>query len=141
MDETYTIKDYLQGKVRGFEIPDMALRAICTDAGIAVEDAEKAVVDTPFDELTERQKDLSVAYTYLWLAQGPVSTAKWSEKDGDWSQSGGGEQLTPEQIRTFIRMANAIFDKYGLPKVGFNRYKVRGGGFRNIRDYGRHLHR
>lgn len=133
MDETYTIKDYLQGKIRSFEIPDVALRAICADADIAG-------IEFPFDELTERQKDMAAAYTYLWLAKGPVSTAKWSEKDGDWSQSGGGEQLTAEQIRSYIRMANAIFKKYGLPLVGLNSYKVRGGGFRNIRDYGRSRH-
>ena len=134
MDETFTIKDYLQGKVRSFEIPDKALQAICVDAEIPS-------LDAPFDELTKRQRDLSAAYTYLWIARGPVSTAKWSEKDGDWSQSGGGEQLTAEQIRTFLRMANSIFDEYDLPMVGMNNYRVRGGGFRNIRDYGNNLHR
>lgn len=134
MDETYTIKDYLQGKARSFEIPAKTLQAICADADIAD-------IGFPLDELTKRQKDLALAYTYLWLANGPVSTAKWSEKDGDWSQSGGGEQLTAEQIRTYLRMANAIFKEYDLPTVGFNSYKVRGGGFRNVRDYGRNLYR
>ena len=134
MEETYTIKDYLQGKVRDFNIPDKTLQAICIDAEIPS-------LDAPFDELTKRQRDLSTAYTYLWLAHGPVSSAKWSEKDGDWSQSGGGEQLTAEQIRTYLRMANAIFKEYDLPTIGFNSYKVRGGGFRNIRDYGRNLHK
>lgn len=134
MDETFTIKEYLQGKVRGFDIPDNALQAICIDAEIPS-------LDAPFGELTKRQRDLSAAYTYLWLAHGPVSTAKWSEKDGDWSQSGGGEQLTAEQIRTYLRMANALFEEYNLPKVGMNTYRVRGGGFRNVRDYGNNLHR
>lgn len=128
MTETYTIKDYLQGKVRDFNIPDEALLAICNDAGIIG-------IDMPFSELSEMQKDLSVAYAYLWLANGPVSTAKWSEADGDWSQSGGGQQLTATQIRTYIRYADAIFRKYGLDTIGQNNWGMRVGGFRNIRNY------
>lgn len=130
MDGTYSIKDYLQGKIRGFEVSDTALQAICIDAGISD-------IGTSLIELSSRQKDLATAYAYLWLANGPASTSKWSEKDGDWSQSGGGDQLTAEQIRTYIRLANAIFEEYDLPTVGKNSYKVRYGGFRNIRSYGR----
>lgn len=128
MEETYTIKDYLQGKVRDFDIPDQALLAICTDAGITEISAELST-------LSEMQKDLAVAYTYLWLANGPVSTAKWSEADGDWSQSGGGQQLTATQIRTYIRYADAIFKKYGLDTISQNNWGMRCGGFRNIRNY------
>lgn len=134
MCETYTIKDYLQGKVRDFEISDKALSAICADAGIAS-------MDCPFDELSEKDKKLALAYTYVWVALGPSSSAKWSEKDGDWSQSGGGQELTADQIRSYLRMANGIFEEYGLDTVKLNSFKMRGGGFRNVRKYGHNTYR
>lgn len=59
-----TIKDYLQGKIQGIDLPESALRSICVDAGI--ED-----ISSYIDELTDRQKDLALAYAYIALLTVP----------------------------------------------------------------------
>jgi len=130
MDGAYTISDYLKGAVRGITPPDEALLSICVSAGVESADA-------CFYELTERQKRLALAYLYVYIATGPSSSAKWSEKDGDWSQSGGGEVISAAQVRMYLRMADAIFAEYGVESVSVYKWGMRGGGFRNIRNYGR----
>lgn len=125
--ETYTISDYLTGAVRGVTPTEAAIRSVCSSAGIDSVDAE-------FSSLTLRQQRLSLAFLYVWVASGPSTFEKWSEKDGDWSQSGGGGEYTAEQLRRLLRLADEIFEEYDLPTVGASRWKVRYGGFRNIRS-------
>ncbi len=122
-----TIKDFLQGEIRGIQIPESTLQSIFIKSGIP-QDA-----DVFIDELTERQRELATAWTYVWIATGPATTAKWSESDGDWSQSGGGEVYTATQLRTLLRLADEIFKKYDLPTVNGNTWGMRVGGIRNIR--------
>lgn len=129
MSTDSTIKDFLQGEIRGIEIPESSLQSIYIKAGITDENAY-------IDELTEKQRELATAWTYVWIATGPATTAKWSESDGDWSQSSGGEVYTATQLRTLLRLADEIFKKYGLSTVSGNEWGMRVGGFRNIRDYG-----
>lgn len=126
MDTDSTIKDYLQGEIRGIQIPESTLRSIYLKSGI---DGEGVYLD----ELSERQRELATAWTYVWIATGPATTAKWSESDGDWSQSGGGEVYTATQLRTLLRLADEIFKKYDLPTVNGNTWGMRAGGIRNIR--------
>lgn len=126
MSTDYTIKSFLQGEIRGIEIPESTLQGILVKAGIS--DSE-----TYLDELSERQRELATAWTYVWIATGPSTTAKWSESDGDWSQSAGGEVYTATQLRTLLRLADEIFAKYGLATVSKNEWGMRAGGIRNIR--------
>lgn len=129
MSTDSTIKDFLQGEIRGLEIPESSLRSIYIKAGIENENMY-------LDELSEKQRELATAWTYVWIATGPATTAKWSESDGDWSQSAGGEVYTATQLRTLLRLADEIFKKYGLSTVSGNEWGMRIGGFRNVRDYG-----
>lgn len=133
MSGTYTISEYLKGAVRGIIPSDQALQSICLNAGITNP-------NTGYIDLTEQQKEVVLAYLYVWIASGPSSSSKWSEKDGDWSQSGGGEQLTAAQIRMYLKLADNIFKKYGLATTGLGKWGMRGGGIRNIRNYGRGRH-
>jgi len=126
MSTDSTIKDFLQGEIRGIEIPESSLQSIYIKAGITDENAY-------IDELTEKQRELATAWTYVWIATGPATTAKWSESDGDWSQSAGGEVYTATQLRTLLRLADDIFKKYGLATVSKNEWGMRAGGIRNIR--------
>lgn len=126
MSADSTIKDFLQGEIRGITIPESTLQSIYVKAGIPGE-------DTYLDELTEKQRELATAWTYVWIATGPATTAKWSESDGDWSQSAGGEVYTATQLRTLLRLADDIFKKYGLATVSKNEWGMRAGGIRNIR--------
>ncbi len=123
---TLSVRDYLQGKVRGFTLSDETLRSICADAGI----------DNPEDFITDvgaRELELGVAWLYTWLATGPSSSSRHTEQDGDWSHTEGGETFSATQVRTYIRLADAIFKKYGLQTIGQNTWGFRCGGFRNIR--------
>lgn len=129
MSTDSTIKDFLQGEIRGITIPESSLRSIYIKAGIENENMY-------LDELSEKQRELATAWTYVWIATGPATTAKWSESDGDWSQSAGGEVYTATQLRTLLRLADEIFKKYGLSTVSGNEWGMRIGGFRNVRDYG-----
>lgn len=129
-----TIKDFLQGEVRGIEIPESSLQSIYVKAGITDGDMY-------LDQLTERQRELATAWTYVWIATGPSTTARWSESDGDWSQSAGGEVYTATQLRTLLRLADEIFKKYGLEPINKNEWGMRGGGIRNIRHYGTRVRR
>lgn len=124
-----TIKEYLQGEIRGVEIPESTLLSVCVKAGIADSGAY-------LDELTDRQRELATAWTYVWIATGPSTTSRWSESDGDWSQSAGGEVYTATQLRTLLRLADEIFRKYGLETVNRNEWGMRAGGIRNIRYHG-----
>jgi len=130
----YTISDYLRGVVRGTEPTDSALKGICLSAGIDDPSASYA-------DLSLRQQRLALAFLYMWIATGPSGSEKWSEKDGDWSQSGGGASYSRDQIRLYIRLANDIFDEYGLDRIGNPVWGFRGGGIRNIRRTrnGRHI--
>lgn len=128
MSTECTIKDFLQGEIRGIQIPDTTLQGIYLKSGISGE--------TYLDELTDRQRELATAWSYVWIATGPATTARWSESDGDWSQSGGGEAYTATQLRTLLRLADEIFKKYDLPTVNGNEWGMRVGGIRNIRANG-----
>lgn len=132
MNTDCTIKEFLQGEIRGIQIPETTLQSIYLKAGITGE--------AYLDELTERQRELATAWSYVWIATGPATTARWSESDGDWSQSGGGESYTATQLRTLLRLADEIFKKYDLPTVNNNEWGMRAGGIRNIR-YGGTRHR
>lgn len=130
---TYTISEQLRGAISGVNPSDAALRSICASAGI--DD-----INSEYSSLTVRQQRLALAFLYVWVASGPSTYEKWSEKDGDWSQSGGGGVYTAEQLRRLLRLADAIFEEYDMPTVGATKWGMRVGGFRNIRSKrGRHF--
>lgn len=126
MECAYTISEYLRGIVRGAAPSDEALKSICLNAEIYDPNADMSA-------LSVKQQRLALAYTYLWLATSPTSSEKWSEKDGDWAQSGGGEQMSATQVRLYLRMANDIFKEYGLETIGNEKWGMAIGGFRNVR--------
>lgn len=130
MSADYTIKDFLQGEIRGIQIPESTLQGILLKAGISGGEVY-------IDELTDKQRELATAWAYVWIATGPITTSRFSESDGDWSQSGGGETYSATQLRTLLRLADEIFDKYDLPTVNRNQWGMRVGGIRNIRYNGR----
>ena len=123
----YTIKDYLEGKLRNINIPDNALMSICADAEVDP--------CTEFSDATQRQKDLSLAWLYVWVAGSPVQSGGWSEEDADWKQSENGERMSAGVLKQYLAMANDIFDKYDLPSIGTEDWGFVGRGIRNPRRY------
>ena len=123
----FTIKQYLKGKVRNISIPDEALRSICADAGVAPDDY--------FEEATERQRDLALAWLCVWIAGSPTQSSGHTEEDADWKSSDTGERMSASVLKNYLAMANKIFEMYGLETVSTNKWGFVGRGFRNIRKY------
>ena len=124
--DSYTITDCLKGAVRGVTPSDEAIMSICAQAGISDPKSE-------YSELSERQQRLARAYLYFWIAGGPTTGSRWTEKDGEWSQGGGEGTFRPDQLRLYYRMANDILKDYGLEEKVTPVYGFRGGGIRNLR--------
>lgn len=125
----FTIERYLRGKVRNIEIPDDALQSICADADVSP--------DTPLDVATKRQRDLSLAWLYVWIAGSPTQSGGYTEKDADWQSSGESERMDKDVLKNYLAMANKIFDEYGLDTVNAGKWGMVGRGFRNVRRYSR----
>jgi hypothetical protein len=122
-----TIKKYLEGKVRNIAIPDNALLSICVDAEV---DPDMYVSD-----LTQKQRDLCLAWTYVWIAGSPTQTGSTTDEDADWKHTEGGERMSASSLKQYLSMANDIFDKYDLPLVGEEKWGFVGHGIRNPRNY------
>ena len=123
----YTIETYLRGKVRNIEVTDDALQSILAE--LEIDDGAE------YARLSQKQKDLALAGLYAWICTSPTQSSKVSDEDGDWSHSEGGEQMSATSLNRYMRMANAIYKKYGLPLLGSNQWGFKGSGFRKIRRY------
>ena len=123
----YTIETYLRGKVRNIEVTDDALQSILAE--LEIEDGAE------YARLSQKQKDLALAGLYAWICTSPTQSSKVSDEDGDWSHSEGGEQMSATSLNRYMRMANAIYKKYGMPLLGSNQWGFKGSGFRKIRRY------
>lgn len=132
-ENSFTIEQYLRGKVRNILVTDDALKTILADASVKAGTIEAG---TEVSTLSEKQLDLSTAFLYVWIAGSPTMSEKRSDKDGDWSHAEGGEQMSANVLNRFLRMANDIFAKYGLDNIGNNAWGMVGHGFHNIRHYG-----
>lgn len=126
-NDTYTIGDYLKGKVRNITIPDTSLLSICADAGIEPL--------TLYADTTQQQKDLALAWLYVWVAGSPTQTGSNTEEDADWKHTEGGERMSAGVLKQYLSMANDIFDKYDLPLVGEEYWGFVGRGIHNPRKY------
>lgn len=124
---TYTIGDYIRGKVRGITVPDEALLSICTDAGTDP--------CSLFCDVQEKERELSCAWLYMWIAGGPTRTGSVSDEDADWKHTEGGESMSAETIRRYLAMADEIFDKYDMPLTGSEDWGFVGRGIHNPRKY------
>ncbi len=126
-DESFTIEQYLKGKVRNITIPDKALKSICADA-----DVEPLL---SYYEATERQRDLALAWLFVWVAGSPTQSGGFTEEDADWKSSENGERMSAGVLKNYLGMANKIFEKYGLETISTNKWGFVGRGFHNIRKH------
>ena len=123
----YTIGDYIKGKVRNISVPDDALLSVCADAGVEPE--------TSYSDATQKQKDLALAWLYVWISGSPTQTGSTTDEDADWKHTEGGERMSAGVLKKYLAMANDIFDKYDLPLVGEEKWGFVGRGIRNPRKY------
>lgn len=123
---TYTVEEKLRGKCM-IALTDENLKSICDDAGVKL--------GSEWDSLTEKQKDMSMAWMYVTLATSPSTSNKISDKDGDWSHSEGGVSISKDQLKSYLKIANALFEKWGEPTINKDGWGMIVGGFHNIRNY------
>lgn len=121
----YTIGQYLQGKIRNVTVPDEALIAICADAGVDPDDL--------FVDLTVQQREIALAWLYVWMAGSPTQSGGFTEEDADWRSSDGGERMSANVLKQYLTMANKIFEKYELATISSGTWGFVGRGIKHIR--------
>lgn len=127
MSDIFTIERYLKGRVRNITVPDDAIQSICYDAGVSPTDS--------LDSVTEKQKDLSLAWLYVWIAGSPTQSGGYTERDADWESSENGERMSAGVLRNYLALANKIFEKYDMETISTGKWGMVGRGFHNIRRY------
>lgn len=124
-----TIEDYIRSLSPNANIGENTINGVLIDAGVTEH--------TPISELTERDKDLSMAYLYIRLATNPVTSQRVTDKDGDWEHTEGSEQWGKLQMREFLLIARDLLAKWGVtdPRIESlsHRWGMRGTGFRYVR--------
>lgn len=127
--EVYTVEDYIRGIAPNANVGENTIKGVLIDAGI-----QKG---TPETELTEKDKDLTMAYLYIRIATNPLQSQRVTDKDADWEHSEGSEVWSPLQMQQFLLLARDLLKKWGItdqrvtslaPKWG-----MKGHGFRYIR--------
>lgn len=143
MEDILTVEQYLSGKVRNISVPDNAIATIIMDAGcttVVTTDPEtdepveeKVTKDTDVTLLSLRERELCLAWLYVWVAGSPTQSGGWTEEDADWKSSENGERMSANVLRQYLAMANEIFEKYDLPIQGGEKWGFVGRGIRNPR--------
>lgn len=127
----YTIENYLRGLIPNAIISDDTLNGVLVDANVAP--------GTLMSELSQKDKDIAMAYLYIRVASNPIMSQKVTDKDADWEHSTGNEQWSRAQLQQFLILARKLLEKWGLsdpildsvtPKWGMS-----GRGHRHIRKY------
>ncbi len=126
-----TAEDYIKSISPNANVSESTVKGVLVDAGI---EAGTAAID-----LTEKQKDLALAYLLIRIAFNPLMSQKVTDRDGDWEHSEGSEQWSRSQLQQFLILARDLLAKWKitdariaslLPKWG-----MKGSGFRKIRRY------
>lgn len=130
---TVTAEDYIKSISPNANVSESAVNGVLIDAGI---DA-----GTPAAELTERQKDLALAYLLIRIAFNPVTSQRVTDRDGDWEHSEGSEQWSRSQLMQFLILARDLLKKWGITDARVEslapKWDMKGTGFHKIRRYRR----
>lgn len=128
-----TAEAYIQSISPNANVSESTVKGILIDAGI---DA-----GTPATELTEKQKDLALAYLLIRIAFNPIMSQKVTDRDGDWEHSEGSEQWSRSQLLQFLILARDLLAKWGIKDARIEslapKWGMKGTGFRKIRRYPR----
>lgn len=120
-----TIEQYLQGK-SPINLTDEAVAAILEDSGI--------VAGSLCKNLTRKQKDITAAHLYEWLAAGPSVSGSVSDANGVWSHKESGATISDRDRQNWLALARRIYARYGIGMEGNSGITLKVGG---MRLYGR----
>lgn len=130
-NQIITAEEYVKTLSPNAAVSESAVKGILIDAGI---DA-----GIPATELTEKQKDLALAYLLIRIAFNPIMSQKVTDKDGDWEHSEGSEQWSRSQLMQFLILARDLLAKWGITDARIEslapKWGMKGSGFRKIRRY------
>ena len=130
---TVTAEEYVQSISPNANVSESTVKGILIDAGI---DA-----GTPATELTEKQKDLALAYLLIRIAFNPIMSQRVTDRDGDWEHSEGSEQWSRPQLLQFLILARDLLAKWGITDARIEslapKWGMKGTGFHKIRRYPR----
>lgn len=128
---TLTVEDYVRSLSPNASVSDNTIQCVLADAGITA--------GTGVTELTEKQKDLALAYLLVRIALNPVTSQRVTDRDADWEHSEGSEQWGRSQLQQFLLLARDLLSKWGIkdPRVESlaPKWGMKGTGFRKIRRY------
>ena len=126
-----TAEEYIQSISPNANVSESTMKGILIDASIEA--------GTPATDLTERQKDLALAYLLIRIAFNPIQSQKVTDRDGDWEHSEGSEQWSKSQLMQFLILARDLLAKWGItdPRVESlaPKWGMKGSGFHNIHRY------
>ncbi len=95
-----TIGDYLINKVK-FGVPEDCVKVILVDRDLDY--------GTPYMDCDKDAARLAYADILKWLVLGPSKFNNTSDTDNGWTHSGGGYELSDEDISELKAEANAIY--------------------------------
>lgn len=132
-NQKVTAEEYIQSISPNANVSESTVKGILIDAGIEA--------GTAATELTEKQKDLALAYLLIRIAFSPIMSQKVTDKDGDWEHSEGSEQWSRSQLMQFLILARDLLAKWGITDARIEslapKWGMKGTGFRKIRRYPR----
>ena len=130
-NQIVTVEEYIQTLSPNANISESTIKGILIDASI---DA-----GTPVTALSEKQKDLALAYLLIRIAFNPLMSRKVTDKDGDWEHSEGSEQWSRSQLMQFLILARDLLKKWGITDARVEtlapKWGMKGSGFHKIRRY------
>lgn len=121
MEEQYTLRDYLQGKV-AITIGDETIKSICFDREVEA--------DTPMSDVTMKQRDLTLADLYMYCANLPTSTGTIDDKNGVWEHKEGSVTMSAADKKAMRRMAYWLYRKWGVLMQSLSSINVVNRGFK-----------
>lgn len=129
--KAFTIEQYLNGIIPNSSISTEAMQGILVDAGVEA--------GTSMTDITERQRDLAMAYLYVRVASNPLISQKVTDRDGDWEHTEGSEQWSRTQLQQFLILARNLLKKWGVTDTVIDtiapRWGMVGRGHCAIRRY------
>lgn len=97
----------------------------------------KKVVYTTFETdselLSERQRDLSLAWLYADVAGYSAQSGNVTDKDADWEHSEGSFRMTDKQRAIYEKRADELFAKWDEPTMFDDSWGFVGRGIHNPR--------
>lgn len=98
-----------------------------------VKKEEYTTFDTDSELLSEKQRDLSLAWLYADVAGYSAQSGNVTDKDADWEHSEGSFRMTDKQRAIYEKRADELFEKWDEPTLFSENWGFVGHGMCNPR--------